>query len=175
MKAVAFAVLLAGVLGQAAWTRQPFGDNEFYATLPTKPKLTRDDVVDDPADWVARVREWEAQTDEVFVTASAFTARPGTKMDQAFFTEIIKQSIEAMEDESSVATVLTETSKKIDGFNARRVHYSVGEGKDALYIQATFVMMPGKIVVLEAISFVSEGTPAVSAQKIADSFRAKLS
>lgn len=173
MKTVAVAAIMMGVLGQATWPQQSFGDNEFFATLPSKPKLTRDDVVDDATDWVARVREWEAQTDEVFVMASAFNARPGTKLDAAFLSNLIKESIEAMEDESSVAKIITERAERIDGFNARRVIYTVGTGKDTLHVYATFIVMPGKVVVLEAICFIPEGTPATTAEKIAASLRTK--
>lgn len=158
---------------QATPPRHFLGESAFSFEMQGELKQVRAQVIDPPQDWLVKVTDWENPNEDLFIAASIFEGKPGTKMDKPFLKKAVTEFVEGMEGENEEAKMVSNDAVTIDDQLAHRAAYRIGEGKEAMFIQSIFLAADTNLYSLVAVYFQESGKSADAAKKAVDSVRFK--
>ena len=153
--------------------RHYLGESAFSFQYSGEIKLVRSEAIECPEDWIVKVSDWEADGEDLFLAASVFEGKAGTKMDKTFMKKAVDEFVDGMESEKEEAFMISNQSVTIDDQLAQRSAYRLGQGRETMYIQSLFLTSGANLYSLIAVYFQEGGKPAESAKRILDSVRFK--
>jgi hypothetical protein len=153
--------------------RHYLGESAFSFEYQGELKQVKSETVARPEDWIVKLTDWELDGEDIYIAASMFEGKAGTKMDKDFMKKAVDEFVVGMESESEQARMISNKSITIDDQLAQRSAYRIGNDREGMYIQSLFLTSGSNLYSLIAVYFEETGKSAQAAQKLLDSVRFK--